>query len=663
MLTLVEDGSSRAAVVISPRATDTERFAARELARYVHVASGAVMPVFMGRPEALGSPVVYVGTLDTWADVVAGTDEGDSAKPAPGDVLQHPQSFLIRASTPDELYLIGSQPVGALWAVYELVSEHFGVGFVGMGRAGDEVPVATTLVLPEIDVVEEPVCRRRGLTALGNEDDAPAESQLVSPLLTDRIDWMAKHRFNRLLIHSGRFDVGDVERHVVPEAKVRGIEIEWTHHNLGHWMPSDVYGREHPEYYAVRNALRQHDRVPQLCLCTSNDAVVDELAQNILAFWDDHGWVDVVGLWPNDGYGMCECDECAAMDQYDEAENRESAYFAGTEEPIPVTTIDRNKTNRYVRLLNRVAELVVAKRPDARIGGLFYVDMLRPSVDYELHPAVRPSIALYWRCSAHAIDDPNCPTNRYFARVIDEWDEAAPGMATIYEYYMGMGEYCSLPFPIEEAMRADWRTFTNKSIAGGAVQSGGSHHVAYAWNYAAFAALAWNPQVDMEHLTDRWYRASYGPAADAVRSWWQALADQLQDIAAGEGEETYEPRRPNCYLPSRLNFPSLWDQELTARLGVSLDLAREFEGLSHGQTHRLNQMRTYHTYCVASAEAIGRERLARDADEPLSDAARVEIVDSLERIEAFVNQISDPTILWKSQVLKRLAQIKSAHEG
>jgi hypothetical protein len=662
MLTLVEDGVTRAGIVISPAATDTERFAAEEFARYVHLASGAVMPVYMGRPDVRLQPTVYIGSTETWPQVADSALLGKASDepPAKPDALAHPQGFIIRVPSSDEMLLLGVQPVGALWAVYTLVRDYLAVGFPGIGPSGDEVPIATTIVLPEIERDEAPAFDTRGLVALGGEDDSPHDHDIVSPMLSGRVDWMAKHRLNRLLLHSGNFDADDIERHLVPEARKRGVKLEWAHHNMGYWLPSSVYGSAHPEYYAVRNALRRNDKGAQLCLCTSNPSAVDEVAANMLRFWNERPWVDVLGIWPNDGYGMCECDECAALDMYDEAENREAAYFAGTDEPIPATTIDRNKTNRYIRLINQIAERVVAERPDALVSGQFCVDMLRPSVDQELHPAVRPTVALSWRCMAHVLDDPNCPTNRYFARVIDEWQEAAPGLVTIYEYYTGLEDNCSLPLPIVETIRADWRAFAEREFAGGMVHSSASNHVAYSANYAAYAALAWDPSTDLDVFRSGWYQSAYGSARDAVRLWWQTVEGGLQGVAAGEGRETYEARRPGCYLPNRLSFPSLWDQETMAGLGLALDHARESESLTHGQTHRLNQMRTYHTYCVASAEAYSRELKARGKGGTAAD--RPGVVDALDRIEAFVEQIADPTILSRNRVLKRINELKGTYE-
>lgn len=649
MLTLVEDGQANAAIVLPADATEGERFAARELAKYVHLISGATLPVFLGTPETAPAVPVYVGGLDHWPEV--------SESLAPEDRPRGPEEFLIRANA-NALYLIGAQAGGALRAVYAFLDDALGVGFIGLGSQGDEVTIRTTLAVPPMDRREAPAFRYRSLIVSGGENDASADGAVVSPLHGDRLDWMAKHRLNSVLVHSGRFRVQDVERHLRTDAEVRSIAVEWSHHNMGTWLPSERYGRSHPEYYAVRNALRADDTAAQLCLCTSNPAVVDEVATNIASFLAEHPWVGTAGLWPNDGYGMCECDACARIDRYDDEANRDCACFPDSNDPIPVTAFDRNKANRYVRFLNQVAERLVPKRPDARIGALFYVDLLRPAPDEHLHPAIDPMLALYWRCSSHALYDPDCSTNRYFASVVDEWGRYAPNRIRFYEYYMGMGEYASLPFPILTTLKSDWQAFRAKGVLGASIQSAGGHHVAYGLNYAVFAALSWDPEADVGEFLNRWFERAYGPAAEAAAAWWSALEERMQAIAGGDGPATSDPRRPRCYTPTRLNFPALWDQDRMAGLGFGLDQAAERADLSHGQRYRLNQLRTYHTFCVASAEAYGRELRAREAGDALEEQHRDDVIEGLNRLEAFVRQIADPTIVLRRGVLRRIETIR-----
>jgi len=653
MPTLAERGRSAAIIVIPAAADETERFAAQELAKYVQLVSGATLPVYQGKSPVARPMQVFVGS-------VPGFDRNDAVVGAADAVPDHSQGYLIRALADGTVFLLGRESAGALWAVYSFVRDVLDVGFVGLGPLGDEIPERETIELPHLDRAESPACSRRGLMNVGPEEDAPDPVTTVSPLAVDRLDWMAKHRMNSLLLHAMRLDAGEVERFLVPEARKRGIRLEWSHHNMGFWLPSSVYGKDHPEYYAVRDAIRTNDRATQLCLCTSNPDVVSEVAKNILRFWDEHPWVDEVGIWPNDGYGMCECDACARDDFYTDEENREHTYFPNSNDPIPLTVIDRNKTNRYVRFLNDVAERVVSERPDARISALFYIDVVRPAPDFELHPAIDAIVALYWRCSAHALDDPDCPTNAYFSRIVDEWTRYAPGRVSFYEYYMGMGEYISLPFPILGTMQADWPVFASKGIVGANIQSRGSHHTAYALNYAAFAALAWNAEEDLQDFTREWFARAYGPAANAVLAWWGELEKRMAAIGESASVPTSENRRPTCYTPTRLNFPSLWDQGKMAVHGIALDQAKGLRDLSPRQRRRLNQLRAYHTYCVASAAAYADELAARravaDGESKTEHARRV--LDGIESIEAYLTQIADPTILAAPWIYRYLDRIR-----
>lgn len=152
----------RVAVAIDPAAGPIERFAARELQRYVYLATGERLELQHAKPSQ-AVPAIFVGTqghLPTGAAVL-------------GANLGHQEFRLISekgAGTVSRLFIIGGDEIGTLYGVYRL-AEHLGVRFY---LHGDVVPEPRVpFALPVVSEIGRPLFSVRGIQPFHDFAEGP----------------------------------------------------------------------------------------------------------------------------------------------------------------------------------------------------------------------------------------------------------------------------------------------------------------------------------------------------------------------------------------------------------------------------------------------------------------------------------------------------------
>ena len=232
--------TDRAAVHILPgaEADEIERFAARELERYLVALFGVRTFVGDASPEAVGYLVVLDRPSNHSLLARALTGRGQESL--------SDQGFLLRRGHVEEtpaMLIAGGSPRAVLWGVYELV-ERYGVRYL---LHEDVFPEdAGAFYLPEIDRVFEPVFRVRswrtmGDFAMGTEGWGIADYR---PLL----DQLAKLRFSRIR-------AGSAPWQPFLHLEAKGVKREWTTlwYDYRYPVTDDMPGRElfgdEPEFW------------------------------------------------------------------------------------------------------------------------------------------------------------------------------------------------------------------------------------------------------------------------------------------------------------------------------------------------------------------------------------------------------------------------------
>ena len=256
-----------------------------------------------------------------------------------------------------------------LYGVYDYAERFCGWSFFEPGR--DKFDVERVKKLPDDGVIfpaVKPLLKRRGFIQEFSFDDETAVL----------FDWMAKNKLIYLLVWMKYYDALSAElKHV---AAVRGITIESGHHNFDYWIPRQKYGHSHPEFFAEVDGSRTRaaaaDRGELLLseqLCTTNPALRREIVDNMLRYCEKHPEVNTISLNPNDGFGWCECENCAKF--YDK--NQKGDFYSLSEHVYKADRI-------YHDLLDDTASRLAEKRNDLRLTFFAYVNYCSPAPGFKL---------------------------------------------------------------------------------------------------------------------------------------------------------------------------------------------------------------------------------------------------------------------------------------
>ncbi len=192
-------------IIIGQNATDLEKYAAKELQRYMYHLTGNVIKIKNDKAK-LKDDTFIIGQNNTNSKVQELVDEGLVAvsKDNPGS-----QGYILKKVTvdgKDVLVIAGSDAVGCLYGVYGLLDDHYDIGFY---FSGDILPEEKKeLTLPDIYETKKPAVYIRGFLPWTN---FPQSATVYSwDDWRYIIDTAAKMRMN--LIHVHNYNFGTEER-------------------------------------------------------------------------------------------------------------------------------------------------------------------------------------------------------------------------------------------------------------------------------------------------------------------------------------------------------------------------------------------------------------------------------------------------------------------
>ncbi len=228
-------------------------------------------------------------------------------------------------------------PRGLLNAVYTLLEEN-GFRWCWLKAENEIVPELDGITVREEAV--NPDLEFRGVCIFSVDRDELS-------LLREIFDWLGKNRFNFFMssVHrtekrpdGWRVEWYDVGPDLYPELEKRGIVLDLSEHSGRYFFPVSNF-EKHPEWFAMNAEGVRHCKGQ---LCYGNDEAVELLAENYARYAKEHPEVDIMGAWPEDGYGFCQCEKC------------------------------RTTPGVVLKAVNRVAEAIEKVRPDLWVEYLSY---------------------------------------------------------------------------------------------------------------------------------------------------------------------------------------------------------------------------------------------------------------------------------------------------
>lgn len=387
-----------------------------------------------------------------------------------------PEGFVIAARGP-HLVIAGGGPRGTLYGVYEFLER---LGCRWFTSDVSRIPRLRTIPLPAAPIRQEPAFEYR------------------EPFFTEAFDrdWAARNRANG---HHAKLD----------EAAGGKISYYPFVHSFYQLVPPEKYFAEHPEYFSLIDGRRRAER-GQLCL--TNPDVLRIAVETVERWIAEHPEATIFSVSQNDWEGWCECDRCRRV------EEEEGGAHSG-----PV-----------LRFVNALAEQIEKKHPGKLIDTLAYWYTEAPPLRVRPRRNVRVRLCPIGICTAHSFA--SCPRSAYFYRNLQAWAKITDQLY-IWHYNTNFTHYL-LPFPDFDELAADIPLYRRLGVKGlfmqGAYPPGGGGEMAWLRSWV-IARLLWDPSRDMQKLVDEFLEGVYGPAAGAMRDYFDLLHAEVRPQPAGRG--------------------------------------------------------------------------------------------------------------------------------
>lgn len=404
---------------------------------------------------------------------------------------------------PQQIILFGQNPLSVLHAVYHFLEFYAGCRWLHEWEGGAIIPRRETFSVPRERRTFVPAFCQRAFTCL-----SPMDSRVIS-----MCDWLVKQRFNRFMIFAnspGAFEF--YKECLQSETQARGLPVELGHHSFRFFLPPEEFFAAHPEYFAFVNG----ERSPRGQLCTSHPEVIRIVAERIGALVNAHPEIDTVGLWPNDGFGWCECSQCLANEP---------------PEPSSLWPAHPRRTDTYIRFVNAVAELVAQEHPHLTLSALAYLNYVEPPRRETLRPNVKLYFAPFQRCFRHPLKESEfCrrPQAQY-ALWLEQWRQQTKSPLYVFEYMM-LIDMLSVPYPLLTLLAHEWRYYRDIGVEGFVLEYRPEEWGPYGQHAQLIAQLSWTPDVNIAFALHDYYAALYGPAAEDMLAFWEILHEHFQQL-------------------------------------------------------------------------------------------------------------------------------------
>ena len=520
-LLLTRDGAANATIVWwSAEDAPPAEFAAHELRDYLERISGARLPVVRGRP----GPGVPLKPAASGVVLVTG-----ASRPREGEETAVPaqwveagarrlgaargDAYTLDTVGGDKLVLTGVNHRSTLYAAYDLL-ERLGVRFFAPrfefyhGRA-EQVPRRGTISVPGVAILETADMEyRKKYIEEGNTHTSANIRQMV--------DWMAKRRMNVLVAPvdykaQGFARWSDWREEIIPELERRGMTLEVG----GHGYESFLHEEEYPQFYTSGgNVFDVHD-----------EAAVRTYIEKVIAYLHAHPEIDIFAAWPPDGARWPE----ATVKKFGTIPNAE-AYLINrlhqaVQEKLPGVRLERIAYGRARELPDARYMYDPAILVDYAMGGIHSADPSAAKV------AGRRSYAV-------ALTDPSSDVNAYNLQDISRWLKAFPGDISIYEYHIKY-RWHSLPVLLPHMFIRETQALVRMGADGLGTYGEPANWLTYELIHMLCADIPWNASVDADRYVTTYLYERYGPAAAAMRRYY--------DLVARAGQTSWGPEEPYPY--------------------------------------------------------------------------------------------------------------------
>ena len=383
----VENKTSDYVIVIPENATPTEKYAAKELNKYLKQATDVELSVVSDVDKRLDSEKKYISIGDTQIYKDSGMTVGYEELNRDGYKIKRYGNTVVINALKD---------VGVLYGVYGFLEGQFNME----AYAGDEVYIEKTdkSYIKDFDWVNAPDFEGR------ETDGRLATDPYTASLLKMRTGSMSAQHYG-------------ADKEFVPNSS-ESFRIV---------IDPDIYQESHPEWFEKTS----------IQLCLTADGIVEETAARGISMLEESPDATYFNMSQGDGNGYCTCDNC----KKEIAQYKTSGYIIRFMNKV-INIIEEWHQEKCPDRLIRYSTFAYA-------AGLQPPVYLKENGEYEpLDPSVVPHPELYVRlttmyaCRSHCIDDSTCPHNEEYYQIFEGWNAICDNF-TVYDYCANYDYYLS----------------------------------------------------------------------------------------------------------------------------------------------------------------------------------------------------------------------------
>lgn len=464
--------------IVLSEKSEINRQAADLLQDFVQRISGASLPIVEGKAKS--------------GDVVIGGKSAEAGED--GFTLCTEQNQLRITSGGDK---------GSIYGVVTLLEKYMGVSYYAY-QAYTLTP-SKTITLPEIHLSETPAFRYRQSFSYGCDDPIYKMWFRLEEPNEVFIDNMWVHTFDRL-------------------------------------MPSEVYGKEHPEYYSYINGEHRPGNHSQWCL--TNPDVYDFVVKKLDSVFKANPNKKLISVSQNDGNNtFCTCENCRKV--YEE---------------------EGSPAGAYIRFMNKLAE----RFPDKEISTLAYLFTMHPPK--KVKPLPNVNIMLCDIDCMREVPLTDNASGRDFVKALEGWS-AISNNIFVWDYGINFDNMVSC-FPNFHVLQKNIQLFKKNHVTMHFSQVNGSKGTDFSEMRAyMIGKLMWDPYQNADSLMRSFMDGYYGAAAPYLYQYQKIMQGGL--LASGTNLWIYDSpvTHKNGMLNDQLckTYDELFDQ---AEAAVASDPVR-----------------------------------------------------------------------------------------
>ncbi|CAA9387990.1 MAG: hypothetical protein AVDCRST_MAG74-795 [uncultured Pyrinomonadaceae bacterium] len=479
-LTLAENGASDYVILVSPQASEVERYAAAELQKYLGQITGSRLSI---ETRANGKPFIVVGNHPLARKIrVASRYAGDDA---------------FRQKTAGaNLFLKGATERGTLYAVYNFLEAQgcrwFTPAIPQLAGHHEFVPKRATLAINATDSFKRPLMKYR------KRDGDIGRRSNTAATWTPILEWAAKMRANSFSLSLRAYE--EHRELLKTETEKRGMILQVGQHDvMNEFLAPQKYFAAHPEWFGLIDGKRTlRARGKQVIFETANAKAMKTFENNLIAYLESRPEIDVFQLWLADA-GLW-------------SESAEAQKMGAPAERMAIFIQQITKALRSAKLKTKISFIAYS----------FYTE---PPRNMNFEPQTILEFCPINQNHSFSLDDAAAPENRKYYEQLQKWIKRFPGEVTHYSYYAKFS-WRSLPVVLPLQIAREIKNWHRIGEVGTSIYSEPGNWLALEFNHAAFSRASWEENFDAEKWYDEYLQARFGAAAQAMKRY-HALATRI----------------------------------------------------------------------------------------------------------------------------------------